>query len=68
MMVTISSRALPSSVRSTRMSEVCRAADICDELAEVFRKVAARGVTLDDIPVLVAAVESAQQEIAALVR
>ena len=50
------------------MSDVCRAADICDELAEVFRKVAARGVTLDDIPVLVAAVASAQQEIAALVK
>ena len=50
------------------MSDLKRAADICDELAEVFREVSARGVTLDDIPVLVAAVESARHEITALVR
>ena len=49
------------------MSDLKRAAEICDELAEVFREVGARGVTLDDIPILVAATEDAGLQIARLI-
>jgi hypothetical protein len=41
------------------MSDVKTPADICFELSDLFREVAARGVTLDDIPILVAAAEDA---------
>lgn len=49
------------------MSDLKRAADICDELVDLFRTVGSRGVTMDDIPVLVAAAEKAGREILAMV-
>jgi hypothetical protein len=49
------------------MSDVKTPTDICDALSAVHREVAARGATLDDIPILVAAANDASREVAQLV-
>ena len=50
------------------MSDLKRAADICDELAEMFREAADSGKAHERIDELVAALDHASQEITALVR
>jgi hypothetical protein len=48
------------------MSDGEKVASVCDELADLFRTVGTRGVTLEDISMLEGAVENARLEIARL--
>ena len=49
------------------MSDLKRAAAICDELAEVFRDAVTSGRTYEMLDELIAAIERAQQEVAEII-